>query len=331
LNKKEVAMRAYQVPEIDIPPAFVECEKPEPNVGETRVKIACCGLNFADLLMQKGQYQDTPPAPFTLGMEIAGTIDTHGAGVSGPKAGTRVAVFGGQGGLAEYGCYDARIVLPIPDAMSMAEAAAFQIAYGTSHLALGYRAKLKPGETLLVLGAAGGVGLTAVEIGKLMGATVIAVARGADKLEVARKAGADHLIEADVDDLRGELKVLGGVDVVYDPVGGDLFKAAFRACKPEARILTIGFASGDVPKVPANHLLVKNIDVLGFYWGGYLKFKPEIVTDSLRELFDWYEKGKLKPHVSHLLPFEQAADGMELLRARKSTGKVVIEVTPQEA
>ncbi len=329
LNKREVFMRAYQVTQFDIPAAFAEQDKPEPDVGETRVKIACCGLNFADLLMQKGQYQDTPATPFTLGMEIAGTIDAQGAGDSGLKIGTRVAVFGGQGGLAEYGCYNARTVLPIPDAMSMAEAAAFQIAYGTSHLALGYRAHLKAGETLLVLGAAGGVGLTAVEIGKLMGATVIAVARGADKLEVARKAGADHLIEANAEDLRDQLKALGGVDVVYDPVGGDLFKAAFRACNPEARILTIGFASGEVPKIPANHLLVKNIDVLGFYWGGYLKFKPEVVTDSLRTLFDWYEQGKLQPHVSHVLPFEQVAEGMEFLRTRKTTGKVVIEIAAE--
>lgn len=324
-------MRAFQVSKIGEPAGLSQVTTPNVAPSEALIKIATCGLNFADLLMQTGQYQDTPPAPFTLGMEVAGTVEALGEEVTSPAIGTRVAVFGGQGGLADYGTYDARIAIEIPDKMSMTDAAAFQIAYGTSHVALGYRANLQAGETLLVLGAAGGVGLTAVEIGKLMGATVIAVARGADKLEVARKAGADHVIDAGVEDLRAKLKALGGVDVVYDPVGGDLFKAAFRACKPEARILTIGFASGDVPKVPANHLLVKNIDVLGFYWGGYLKFKPEIVTDSLRELFDWYEQGKLKPHVSHLLPFEQAADGMELLRARKSTGKVVIEVTPQEA
>lgn len=319
-------MRAFQVTEIGSPASLNEVDVPEPANGEVRVKIATCGLNFADILMQKGQYQDTPTAPFTLGMEIAGTIDALGEDVEGPKIDTRVAVFGGQGGLAEFCCYDAASALPIPNAMSMAQAAAFQIAYGTSHVALDYRAHLKPGETLVVLGAAGGVGLTAVEIGKLMGAKVIAVARGADKLEVARKAGADHLIDAGVEDLRAELKALGGVDVVYDPVGGDLFKAAFRACKPEARILTIGFASGDVPKIPANHLLVKNIDVMGFYWGGYLKFKPAVIADSMRQLFAWFEDGKLHPHVSDVLPLEQAADGIELLRARKSTGKVVIEI-----
>ena len=322
-------MRAFQVSKIGEPAELSQVTAPNAACGEVLVKISTCGLNFADLLMQTGQYQDTPPAPFTLGMEIAGTVEAIGEGVTSPAIGTRVAVFGGQGGLADYGTYDARTAIEIPDKMSMTDAAAFQIAYGTSHVALGYRANLQAGETLLVLGAAGGVGLTAVEIGKLMGATVIAVARGADKLEVAGKAGADHVIYAGVEDLRAELKALGGVDVVYDPVGGDLFKAAFRACKPEARILSIGFASGEVPKVMTNHLLVKNITVMGFYWGGYMKFKPEVIAHSLRELFAWYEAGKLHPHVSHVLPLEQAAGGIELLRTRKSTGKVVIEVAAE--
>jgi len=165
-------------------------------------------------------------------------------------------------------------------------------------------------------------------LGKLMGARVIAVARGADKCAIAAQAGANHVIDATDADLRAELKALGGVDVVYDPVGGDQFKAAFRACNPEARILTIGFASGDVPQIPANHLLVKNIAVFGFYWGGYLAFKPQVVRDSLAQLVNWYSERALRPHISHLLPFEQAEDGIDLLRARKSTGKVVINVDP---
>jgi NADPH2:quinone reductase len=219
-------------------------------------------------------------------------------------------------------------MITLPDSMPFSDAAALQIAYGTSHVALDYRAGLQAGETLLVLGAAGGVGLTAVELGKLMGARVIAVARGADKCAIAAQAGADHVIDATDVDLRAELKALGGVDVVYDPVGGDQFKAAFRACNPEARILTIGFASGDVPQIPANHLLVKNIAVLGFYWGGYLAFKPQVVRDSLAQLVNWHSEGALRPHISHLLPFERAEDGIDLLRSRKSTGKVVINVHP---
>jgi NADPH2:quinone reductase len=319
-------MRAYQVTAHDRLPFVNHVESPSPTQDEIRVKIEACGLNFADLLMQKGTYQETPPLPFTLGMEVAGTIDALGANVKGFAPGDRVAVFGGQGGLAEFGCFDAARAVRLPDGMDATDAAAFQIAYGTSHVALDHRARLQPGETLLVLGAAGGVGLTAVEIGKLMGARVIACARGADKLEAARAAGADHLIDAGIEDLRTAVLNLGGADVVYDPVGGDQFTAAFRACRPEARILTIGFASGDVPQIKANHLLVKNISVLGVYWGGYLHFRPEVLTGSLATLLDWYAQGRIKPHVSHVLPFEEAAAGMELLRSRASTGKVVIRI-----
>ena len=317
-------MRAYHLPAKGAEPILTDLPRPTPGLGEISLRIAACGLNFADLLMIKGAYQDTPEAPFTLGMEVAGTVDALGPDTDGPAPGTRVAVFGGQGGLADYGCFPAARAVPLPDAMSFAEAAAFQVAYGTSHVALDHKARLQPGETLLVLGAAGGVGLTAVEIGKQMGARVIACARGADKLEVAKRAGADHLIDAATQDIRDTCRALGGVDVVYDPVGGDQFTAAMRACNPEARILAIGFASGDVPQIPANHLLVKNISVMGLYWGGYLKFRPEVLTQSMATLFDWYAAGRLRPHVSHLLPLEQAAEALDLLRSRKSTGKVVV-------
>ena len=317
-------MRAYHIPAPDTGPSIQDIDAPIPGVGEVSLSIAACGLNFADLLMIKGEYQDTPTPPFTLGMEVAGVVEALGPGTSGPPVGARVAVFGGQGGLAEHGCFPAERAVVLPDSMGFTDAAAFQIAYGTSHVALDHTARLKPGETLLVLGAAGGVGLTAVEIGKLMGARVIACARGADKLEVARKAGADHLIDASTEDIRAVCKELGGVDVVYDPVGGDQFRAAMRACNPEGRILSIGFASGDVPQIPANHLLVKNLSVMGLYWGGYLKFRPEVVTDSLRTLFSWYEAGRITPHVSHVLPLDRAEEALELLRSRRSTGKVVV-------
>ncbi len=321
-------MRAFQVTGFAFPPALREIDRPAPAPGEMRVRIAACGLNFADLLMADGKYQDTPDPPFTLGMEVAGTVEEVGPDTEGPAPGTRIAVFSGQGGLAEQGCFPVERAVLLPDAMGFAEAAAFQIAYGTSHLALDYKARLQPGENLLVLGAAGGVGLTAVEIGKAMGATVIACARGQDKLAVARAAGADHLIDAETDDIRTAVRDLGGADVVYDPVGGDQFKAAFRACNPEARLLPIGFASGDVPQIPANHLLVKNLTVMGLYWGGYLRFAPHVVTDSLATLMDLFTAGRIKPHVSHILPLDRADEGLELLRTRKSTGKVVI--TPPE-
>lgn len=318
-------MRAFQVTDIYSAPSIAEIPKPTPSDHEVLLTIEACGLNFADLLMCKGTYQDTPATPFTLGMEVCGTVTALGAQTQGLKLGDRVAVFGGSGGLAEYGVFPADRCQTVPATMQPHEAAGFMVAYGTSHLALTRRAHLKAGETLVVLGAAGGVGLTAVEIGKHLGARVIAVARGAEKLEIARKAGADHLIDAGAD-LTAALKDLGGVDVVYDAVGGDAFKQVLRACKREARYVVIGFASGDVPQIPANHLLVKNIDAVGFYWGGYFEFAPDAVLASLAELIEWHAQGKLRPHVSHLLPLEQAQEALDLLQTRKSTGKVVVTI-----
>jgi NADPH2:quinone reductase len=317
-------MRALRLDQFGQPPQLHETPVPEPGSGEVLVRIAACGLNFADLLMIDGRYQERPDPPITLGMEVSGTVEALGPDVAGPRVGTRVAVFSGTGGLAEWGCFPAERCLPIADSMPFDDAAAFQVTYGTSHLALTHRAQLKPGETLLVLGAAGGVGLTAVEVGKRMGARVIACARGKDKLAAARGAGADHLIDSETEDLRDAVRALGGADVVYDPVGGAQFDAALRATKPDGRILTIGFASGTVPQIAANLLLVKNISVLGFYWGGYLTFNPSVLTDSLAQLLRWYDDGLLSPHISHRLPLAQALDGLDLLRLRKSTGKVVI-------
>lgn len=317
-------MRAFQLQDSESPPTLIELSAPDAAPGQVAIEIAACALNFADLLMAAGTYQDCPPLPFTLGMELAGTVRRLGDGVRGLTPGDRVAVFSGHGGLAEYGVFDAARCTRLPDAMPFDHAAAFQVAHGTAHLALSHRAALCAGETLLVLGAAGGVGLAALEIGKLMGARVIACARGAAKMDVARTAGADHCIDSDSPDLRAALKDLGGVDVVFDPVGGDAFRAAMRACRPEARILTIGFASGDVPLVPANHLLVKNITLMGFYWGGYMAFRPDLLRDSLTRLFGWYGEGRLRPHISHRLPLARVDQGLELLRRRTSTGKIVI-------
>ncbi|MAM62657.1 NADPH:quinone oxidoreductase family protein [Maritimibacter sp. UBA3975] len=317
-------MRAYQVISYETNPELVETKEPTPGNGELLLEVAACGLNFGDLLMAKGQYQEKPELPFTLGMEVAGTVRALGPDTDGPAPGTRVIVGGGSGGLADFGTFPAAKALEIPDSMTFTDAAAFQVAYGTSHVGLDYRAGLKPGENLLVLGAAGGVGMTAIQIGKLMGATVIACARGKEKLAVCKEAGADHLIDSESDDLREAVKAAGGADVVYDPVGGEQFKAALRACNPEARILIVGFASGDIPQIPANHLLVKNINIMGYYWGGYNRFKPEVLRNSMATLLDWYDQGKLKPHVSSALPLEQAGEAYELLRSRKSTGKVVV-------
>jgi NADPH2:quinone reductase len=319
-------MRAMQVTAYDQPLQLKEVERPVAGPGEVLVKVETCGLNFGDTLLIKGTYQEKPKLPFIIGMEVAGRIEACGEGVEGFDAGQRVASYCGIGGLSEYIVLPAAICVPVPDNMSARDAAAFLIAYGTSHVALDYKARLQKGERLLVLGASGGVGLTAVELGKLMGAEVVASARGAEKLEVCRKAGADRLIDSDTGDIRQIVRELGGADVVYDPIGGDQFKAALRACNPEARLLPLGFASGEVPQIPANYLLVKNLTVLGLYWGGYAKLNPKVLTDSFRTLFDWYAEGRLTPHVSHVLPLEDANEGLDLLRSRKATGKVVIEV-----
>lgn len=319
-------MRAFQVHELGSPPLLSDTQTPTPQPGEVRVKVEACALNFADLLMITGEYQERPKLPFALGMEFAGTVDAVGEGVSALPIGTRVAAFTGFGGLADYATLPAERCTVIPDRMSSVDAAAFIVGYGTSHVALDHKASLKFGETLLVLGAAGGVGLTAVELGKAMGARVIACARGKDKLAVAEAAGADHLIDSDVANIRDTVKALGGADVVYDPVGGDQFDSALRALKPEGRMIVIGFAGGRVPQVPANLLLVKNISVIGHYWGGYLAFAPHVITDSLATLFSWHGEGRISPHISHVLPLEKAAEGLELLKTRQSTGKVVIQI-----
>lgn len=319
-------MRAFVVNDHGTAPKVEDVPQPTPGPGQVLVRIHACGVNFGDLLIVKGTYQDTPALPFTLGMEIAGVVEAHGDGVSAPAIGTRVAVFEGAGGMAEAGVFSAERCVEIPDAMPFEEAAGFIVAYGTSHLALTDRARLQKGERLLVLGAAGGVGLTAVELGAAMGAEVIAVARGPEKLAVAKAAGATHVLDSETVDLRAEVKALGGADVVYDAVGGDGFKAAMRATNPGGRIIVIGFASGDVPQIPANHLLVKNIDAIGFYWGGYLKWAPERLAGSLAALMGMYEAGQLKPHIGATRPLEQAGEALELLRSRKVAGKVVVTI-----
>ncbi len=320
-------MRAFQISEYGVEPDFTEIPLRAPGPGEVQVRIAACALNFADTLMVHGRYQERPDPPVTLGMELAGEVAAVGDWVTRFRPGDRIAAFGPQGGLAEAGCFPESQCVPLPDALPYDIAAALPVAHGTSHLALTRRANLQPGETLLVLGAAGGVGLTAVEIGKRLGARVIACARGAERLAIAREKGADILIDSDTDDIREIVKAEGGADVVYDPVGGEQYKAAFRALRPEARYLAIGFASGDVPQIPANHLLVKNVTVIGLNWPGYMRFNPEALTDSLTELMHWAAEGSIAPHIGARLPLSQAAEGLEMLRTRATAGKIVITMS----
>ncbi len=319
-----MSMRAFVVTSFSGETGMAEIPVPQAQAGEVLIAVAACGLNFADLLMMDGRYQETPALPFVPGMEVAGRIAAVGEGVTSFGVGDRAAAFAGSGGLAEFAVAKAAQCQKLPETMDDVTAAGFMISYGTSHLALTRRAELRAGETLAVLGAAGGVGRTAVEIGHVLGARVIAVARGRERLEVARAAGADVLIDSGAGDLRDALRAHGPVDVVYDAVGGAAGEAAMRALAPEGRHLLIGFASGDVPVLKANHMLVKNIDVIGFYWGGYSRFRPDAVTDSLATLVEWHGAGKIAPLVSEVLPLERASEGLELLRARKATGKIVI-------
>jgi NADPH2:quinone reductase len=317
-------MKAFVLRDHGTAPSVEDIAAPEPGEGEILLAVEACGLNFADLLMLQGRYQDTPPPPFVPGLEMAGRVAALGPGVAGPAPGTRVAAFAGSGGLSERAVVPADRCILLPDTMPTQVAAGFMIAYGTSHLALSHLARVGAGDRLAILGAAGGVGLTAVELGARMGAEVIAVARGEGKLAVARRAGAAHGIDAEAPDLKDRLRALGGVDVLYDAVGGDAFDAAFRAMRPGGRVLIVGFASGRVPEVKLNHLLVKNVTLHGLYWGGYPRFAPEVMTASLAELMAMHGRGELRPHVSHVLPLDRVAEGLDLIRTRRSTGKVVV-------
>ncbi len=322
-------MRLWQIDELGGMPVKRSGARPVPGPGEALVRVAAAGLNFADLLMAEGRYQDRIAPPFTPGLELAGRVEALGPGTTGPAPGTPVAAHVRSGAFADWAVVPAERLIPLPPQMPPDIAAGFLIAYGTSHLALARKAALRAGETLFVTGAAGGVGLTAVEIGHALGARVIASVRGAEKAAIARAAGANEVLDSDMPDLKQALRDLGGIDVTYDTVGGPGFDAAMRATRPGGRMLAIGFAGGEVPKVPLNQLLVRNITVIGLWWGGYLSFAPEELTGSLAEAFDWWQAGRLRPHVSAVLPFEALPEGLEMIRSRRATGKVVISMGDQ--
>jgi NADPH:quinone reductase len=322
-------MRAVLCKQWGDPDTLTVEEMPSPQVsaGKVRVKVSACGVNFADTLMIQGKYQVKPPLPFSPGFEIAGEVLEVGDNVVHVKEGDKIIALGDYGGYAEEVVVPAGMVVPRPPDMNDLHAAAFPVAYGTSHLALDHRAHLQAGETLVVFGAAGGVGLTAVEIGKLMGATVIACASSPEKLQIAALRGADHFIDYSKESVRDRVKELTGgkgADVIYDPVGGTLFDEAMRCIAWEGRLLVIGFASGTIPQLPVNLTLVKNCSVVGVYWGAYSARHPEVLSNSLATLIGWYAEGKLKPHISHTFPLENAGDALKALIERKSTGKVVI-------
>ena len=303
--------------------------EPRPGPGQVLIRVHACGVNFADSLIIRGNYQRQPAPPFTPGFEVAGEILELGQGVKGLMVGERVIALTAQGGYAEQVITDAGRCVPLPPALSWQHGAAFPIAFGTSHIALARRARLRAGETLVVHGASGGVGLTAVAIGKCLGATVIATASREDKLQVARQHGADHLIDLSREDLRTRIKELTGgrgADVIYDPVGGELFSASLRSIACEGRLLIIGFASGEVPQIPANHLLVKNVDVIGLNWPAYAEHHPQTMRESLQTLLQWYLAGVITPPVSGCYPLERSVEALEDLLSRKTTGKLLITI-----
>ncbi len=299
----------------------------EPKKTEVVLDVHAAGVNFPDSLIIEGKYQFKPPFPFSPGGEAAGVISSVGEKVSQFKVGDRVMALTGWGSFAEQVAVPAYNVLPMPPSMDFTTAAAFSMTYGTSMHALKQRGNLQTGETLLVLGASGGVGLAAVEIGKAMGATVIAAASSAEKLAVAKAAGADHLINYSEQSLKDELKTLTkgqGVDVIYDPVGGPLFEEAFRSIAWNGRMLVIGFASGEIPALPANLPLLKGAALIGVFWGAFAQRQPQDNVANFQQLFAWYDEGKLKPLVSQTFPLEKAGEAIDTLAKRKAVGKVVV-------
>ncbi len=312
------------------PPTSLSIEdvpSPVAGAGQIVVTTHACGVNFPDTLIIQGRYQIKPDFPFSPGGEIAGLVKEVGEGVTHFKVGDRVLAATTYGGYAEEVVAEAKRTLPIPKGMDFITAAAFVLTYGTSHHALKDRAQLKAGETLLVLGAAGGVGLAAVELGKLMGARVIAAASSPEKLAVCRAHGADELIDYASEDLRARIKALTdgkGVDVVYDPVGGDYSEPALRSMAWNGRFLVVGFAAGAIPNLPLNLPLLKGCAVVGVFWGGFTRIEPERNQANLKELAQWASEGRLKPHVSAHYPLERAAEALEALMDRKVQGKVVL-------
>jgi NADPH:quinone reductase len=305
-----------------------ELPSPHPGPGEVVVDVKAAGVNFPDVLIIQNKYQLKPPLPFAPGAELAGVIKEIGAGVTGFKAGDRVIAMPMWGAFAEECVVRATQLIRMPAGLDFPVAAAFTLTYGTSWHALKDRGQLRAGETLLVLGAAGGVGLAAIEIGKALGARVIAAASSAEKLAVCRAHGADETIDYAAEDLRARLKALTGdkgADVVYDPVGGQYAEPAVRSTAWRGRYLVVGFANGEIPRIPLNLLLLKGSALVGVYWGDWTRREPAAAAAGMAELLDWLAAGKLKPHLSARYPLARAAEALVALAGRKVAGKLVVE------
>lgn len=323
---KAVVCAAYGEPDTlkvqDIPP-------PALKPGHVRVAIHAAGVNFPDTLIIRGKYQFKPDFPFSPGGEMAGVITEVGDGVTNLKIGDRVLAMSTWGAFAEEIAVPAHAAAHIPDGMDFVTAAGFIITYGTTYHALADRGRLQPGETLLVLGAAGGVGLAAVELGKAMGARVIAAASTPEKLAVSKEHGADELITYGTEDLKERVRALTdgkGADVIYDPVGGSATKAVMSAINWRGRLLVVGFASGAIPEVALNRVLIKGCDIVGIFWGDYVRREPGKFAGDFAALTKLYEAGRIKPLVSATYPLDKAADALKVIESRKVVGKIVLKV-----
>ncbi len=304
-----------------------ELPTPRPGAGEVRIAIKAASLNFPDLLIVQNKYQTKPPLPFVPGSEFAGVIEAVGDGVKHLKPGQAVAAFSGTGGFATHACVSAAVVMPLPAGFAFDDAAAFVLTYGTTHHALVDRAALKAGETLLVLGAAGGVGTAAIQIGKAVGARVIAAASSDEKCALCREIGADETINYTSTNLRDALKSMTGgkgPDVVYDLVGGDLVEPVFRSIAWRGRYLVIGFAQGGIPSLPLNLPLLKGASIVGVFWGEFARREPQANARALGELAQWYAQGKVKPVIDQRLPMNALPQAFQRMGTRQVRGKLVL-------
>lgn len=322
-------MRAVLCKELGLPEKLVVEEVPSPTAGKGQVvlSVKACGVNFPDTLIIQGKYQFKPELPFSPGGEVAGVVKEVGEGVTAVKPGDRVIASSTWGGFAEELVVEADRTIPMPEAMDFVPASAFVLTYGTSYHALKDRGQLQAGETLLVLGASGGVGISAIQIGKMMGARVIAAASTAQKLQVCKDNGADEVINYAEEDLRARVKELTskkGVDVIYDPVGGPFSELALRDMAWKGRFLVVGFAAGEIPKVPLNLTLLKGCSIVGVFWGAFTRKEPENNLRNNEELLQFFVEGKVKPHIYATYPLEEAAQALNDVMYKRVSGKVVL-------
>ena len=308
---------------------YQEIETPNPKEGELLIKVKACSVNFPDTLIIQGKYQFRPVFPFSPGSDVAGIVEKVGENVQHFTVGDAIVGFIPFGGFAEKAIVNAKDCFPKPNGMSMVNASAFLLAYGTSYHALKDRANLQNGETILILGASGGVGLTALEISKLMGATVIAAASSEEKLALCKQFGADEVINYTEENLKDRVKELTngkGVDVIYDPVGGHFSEQALRAIAWKGRHLVVGFANGEIPKIPINLTLLKGASIVGVFWGAFAQKEPKKSLENIQQLLTWFVKGAVKPHIDKIYSLENAPKALEEMMQRKTKGKIVIDM-----